>query len=86
MMLRKSNFPDEASLWAISTPSCLGQALVKILVGDHADADEEIRADRGAHRIDDAPGEAQAVVERAAIDHRRGGLVAGDQKPSIRWP
>ena len=67
MMLRKSNFPDAASRRAISTPSLLRQALLEILVGDHADADDEIRPDGGAHRVDHPPGEAQPVVERAAI-------------------
>ena len=42
MMLRKSTLPEAASRRAISTPSCLRQALVEILVRDHADADDEI--------------------------------------------
>lgn len=53
MMLRKSNLPDCASR--------------HVLVGDHADADDEPVADGLAHRVDDAPGEAQPVVERAVV-------------------
>ncbi len=55
----------------------LRQALVEILVGDHADADDEVRPHRLAHRVDDAEGEAQPVVERtvelivATIGQRR---------------
>ena len=54
------------------------QALLGVLVRDHADADDEAVADRSAHRVDDPPGEPQPVVERAAI-----GIVAmiGERRP-----
>ena len=87
MMLRKSTLPEEArrcgdlhALVACSEPC------VPVLVRHHADADDEIPADRVAHRVEYAPGEAQAVVERTAIVTRQRWLVAGDQKPSMKWP
>ena len=43
------------------------QALVPVLVGDHAEADDEVGADRGADRVQHLEGEAQAVVEAAAV-------------------
>ena len=43
------------------------EALVPGLVGDHADADDEVRADRGADRGQHLEGEAQAVVQAAAL-------------------
>ncbi len=42
------------------------QALLEILVGHQADADDEVRPDRLAHRVEHQEGEAQPVVERAA--------------------
>ena len=48
-------------------PSSLERPLSQILVRHHADADDEVGADRLAHRIDAPAGEAQAVVERAVV-------------------
>ena len=43
------------------------QPLVPVLVGDQPEADDERRADPPPDRVEDAEGEAQPVVERAAI-------------------
>ena len=43
----------------------LRDALFGILVGNHANAPDEIRTNGGTHRVDHPEGEAQAVVERA---------------------
>ena len=67
MMLRKSTLPDAGQPLGDLDALLARQALLAILVGDHADADDEVAADRRAHRIEHHAGEAQAVVERAAI-------------------
>ncbi len=43
------------------------QALVPVLIGDQADADDELGADGLADRVQHAAREAQAVVDRAAV-------------------
>jgi hypothetical protein len=44
-----------------------GQSDIPSLIGHHADADNESGTSRGTHRIEHAMGEAQAVVQAAAV-------------------
>ena len=67
MTLTKSIRPEATSRRAISSPSALRQAALPVLVADHADADDEVRPDPVADRAQHLEGEAQAVVQAAAI-------------------
>ena len=67
MMFRKSNLPDAASRRAISTPSSFDRPFSKSSSATMRMPTMNSVADRLAHRVDHPPGEAQPVVERAAI-------------------
>ena len=76
----KSMRPLPAIRWAIARPSELVDAALDVLVADHARADDEIRADARADRLQHLEAEAQAVLQRAAI-----GVVAfvGERRPEL---
>ena len=64
--LRKSTRPASAKRRPIAKPSSFVRPIVPALVAGHADADQELVADRLAHRLEHAQGEAHPVLEAAA--------------------
>ena len=79
-MSRKSIWPLATRRWAICDSFGFGEAFFPVLVGDHADADEEAGPGCGADRVENAEGEAQAVVEAAAVEI---GAVVGGRRPEL---
>ncbi len=74
MTFRKSTLPRRGQRRAISTPSSRDSPFSSILVGHHADADEEIRPHRRAHGIEHrASVKRKPVVERSRHTRRRAG-------------
>ncbi len=63
-------------------PLLARKALLPVFVGDHPDADDEVRPHRAADRVEHAEDEAQPIVEAAAI--LVGALVGGRRPELVR--